>query len=76
MRGRQFNDEASKLLQSCNAARRSGADFPRIWHEILKNSSLVAGSPTQRIDENGPVLEVRLITGQRIVSGMRGFSIL
>lgn len=52
--GRQFNDEASKLLREFNEARRNGSDFPTIWHDILKKNLLVAGPPIQHIDESGP----------------------
>lgn len=65
------------LVRACNAAAGSGADFPMVWHEILKTHRLVAGVPIQRLEETRPMLEVPLITGHRIVydSGRNEFSV-
>lgn len=71
----QLDDPTSKLLRACTNARRNGADFPSIWHEFLNKNPLVAGPPIQHIDQSGPILEIQLITGQRIVYGAQGFSI-
>jgi hypothetical protein len=66
---------ANGLMQACNAARRAGADFPTIWETVLKKHPLVAREPVQGRSDQGPVLEVPLITGQRIVFGSTCFSI-
>jgi hypothetical protein len=55
------------LMQACNAARHAGADFPTIWETVLKKHPLVASVPVQGITDHGPVLEVPLITGQKIL---------
>ena len=70
-----MGDVTIELLEACNAARREGADFPTIWEKVLKGHRFVAGMPVQGWDVGGPVLEVRLITGQRIRFGVTGFSI-
>jgi len=66
---------AQELLEQCVAARRSGADFPTIWQTVLRNHRLVIGPPVQRLVNDAPVLEVRLITGQRLIYDAQGFSL-
>jgi hypothetical protein len=56
-----------KLTERCNAATCAGADFPRIWHEILKVHPLVCGVPIQGMVGKSPALEIPLLTGHRIV---------
>jgi hypothetical protein len=56
-----------ELTNTCNSAIRNGADFPRIWHEILKVHPLVCGVPIQGILDMRPALEIPLLTGHRIV---------
>jgi hypothetical protein len=60
-------DAARDLFDACDAARRSGADFPTIWRSVLKDHALVAGPPVQGADGTSPALEVRLLTGQSLV---------
>jgi hypothetical protein len=50
------------LLKLCCTAAQTGADFPTVWHTVLKPNVLVAGPPVQRPDG----LEIALITGSRI----------
>jgi len=38
-----------------------------VWDRLLKKNALVAGQPIQTYDNEGPLLEIRLISGQRIV---------
>ena len=52
------------LLEKCTAAARAGADFPTIWHSILKASPLVRRKPVQVAPER---LEIALITGESLV---------
>jgi hypothetical protein len=66
---------ANDLMQACNAARDTGADFPTIWETVLKRHPLVATVPVQGTTDHGPVLEVPLITGQKILFQSTGFSI-
>ncbi|MGA2125144.1 MAG: hypothetical protein ABSG76_03230 [Xanthobacteraceae bacterium] len=59
-------DTATDLVRFCVAARRAGADFPTIWHTLLKGHPLVAGIPIQSLDGARSILEIPLITGHRI----------
>jgi len=59
-------DTATDLVRFCVAAHRAGADFPTIWHTLLKGHPLVAGIPIQRLDGTRSMLEIPLITGHRI----------
>jgi hypothetical protein len=69
------SETARDLLQRCIAAAQAGADFPSVWGSILKGHPLVLGVPIQRMDGERPLLEVRLITGQRLVHGVGGFAL-
>jgi hypothetical protein len=70
-----MSDRARALLEACTAARDGGADFPTIWREILMAHPLVGGFPVQRTHAGEPVLEVPLVTGQRLVCAAAGFSL-
>jgi hypothetical protein len=63
-------DQIDELLQACLAALAEGADFPTIWQDKLMRHPLVAGSPEQKMGADGPVLEVRLATGDRLRFGI------
>ena len=52
------------LLEKCIAASQAGADFPTIWHTILKHSRFVRRVPVQVAPER---LEIALTTGQHLV---------
>ncbi|HZP78634.1 MAG TPA: hypothetical protein VFB45_21020 [Pseudolabrys sp.] len=52
------------LLQRCTAAALNGADFPTIWHDIIKGHPVVVGVPVQA-DLNR--LEIPLLNHQRLV---------
>ena len=57
-----------ELTQQCNDAIRTGADFPSIWHTIIKGHAAVIGLPVQRMDGAGrPFVEVPLTGGQWLV---------
>jgi hypothetical protein len=69
-------DKQNNLLETCVSARLAGADFPTIWRDILKYHPLVVGlPPIQRIDDNGPKIEIQLITGKSLMFDSKGFSI-
>jgi hypothetical protein len=55
------------LLRNCQAALRAGSDFPTIWTTILKSHRLVLGVPVQRLAGRRTLLEIRLVTGKRLV---------
>ena len=69
--------DASDLRRLCIDVVRKGEDFPTVWQTILKSHPLVAGIPEQRLEGNRSVLEIRLITGERLVfdGDAKGFSL-
>lgn len=58
-----------ELVEACIVAAGAGADFPTIWHTILKRHPMVAGVPIQRMEGTLALLEVPLLSGRRIVVG-------
>ena len=59
--------DSTNLVLECQAAARDGANFHSVWDRLLKKSALVAGRPIQIYDDERPLLEIRLISGQRLV---------
>lgn len=55
------------LAQLCTELVRKGNDFPTSWTTVLKSNPLVEGIPQSKHEGTRPVLEVRLITGERLV---------
>lgn len=68
-------DRIGGLLQLCRAARDAGRDFPDIWANIIEKHPLVVSIPRQTHEGEEPVLEIRLITGARLVFRRGSFSI-
>jgi hypothetical protein len=70
-------ERAQDLAQLCTELVRNGNDFPTIWTTVLKGHALVNGIPESKLEAKRPVLEVRLITGERLVfdSESKKFSI-
>ncbi len=62
-----MKETSAELLAQCLAASRNGADFPAIWHSVLKGHTLVVGPPVNSVRAGHITLEVPLITGQRLV---------
>jgi len=61
-------ETANDLVLKCTAIARDGADFPTVWEAVLKKNALVVGPPVQTFDdEERAQLEIRLISGQRLV---------
>jgi hypothetical protein len=60
---------ADELLQACLAAASGGADFPAVWGSVLRGHDFVAGLPIQHIVGGAPVLQVPLLSGERIIVG-------
>ena len=60
-------DRSSDLARRCADMLKEGKDFPIIWDTLLKMHPLVAGAPHQRMDGKRALLEVWLVTGQRLV---------
>ncbi len=55
------------LVRECREAMRRGADFPTLWHSIIKRHPAVKGVPVQRLDGDRPYVEVPLIRGDWLV---------
>jgi hypothetical protein len=66
---------ALDLLAICAAARHAGQEFPTIWINILKGHPLVAGEPVQQMDSNEPYTAIPLLTGQKLIFNLLGFSL-
>jgi hypothetical protein len=61
------NERANDLARICTDLVHKGMDFPTIWGMRLKGHALVAGIPHQKLSGTRSVLEVRLITGEKLV---------
>jgi len=57
----------ARLVAQCRAAQAAGADFPTLWHEVLRPNPLVIAPPVQTVRDGRIRMEVRLITGSAIV---------
>lgn len=64
-----------ELLGACERARREGNDFPTIWNTLLKHDPLVLGAPTHQVTDGVAQIVVALITGEKLLSSVRGFSL-
>lgn len=71
-----MRNAVARLVDTCNAERSKGADFPTIWKQVLKTHPCVSGQPVQDSGVGGPVLRVPLITGQVLVFLGSHFSLL
>ncbi len=60
-------ERAVDLARACTDLIRKGNDFPTIWATKLKRHPLVKDVPHQRHDGARALLDIRLITGERIV---------
>lgn len=71
-------DDASalNLLSECEEARAAGRDFPTIWNTLLKRHPLVRGIPGCEVRGGEAFIVVQLLSGQKLASSMRGFSLL
>ncbi len=61
------NERASDLARVCTELVRSGNDFPTVWTTKLKRHPLVSGIPHQRLAGTRSLLDIPLITGERLV---------
>ena len=60
-------ERARDLATLCTELVRNGNDFPTVWSTHLKSNKLVDGIPHSKLDGTRPVLEVHLITGERLM---------
>jgi hypothetical protein len=61
------SERASELARQCTELVRKGNDFPNVWSALLKSHALVNGIPQQRLEHNRSLLDIPLITGERLV---------
>jgi hypothetical protein len=61
------NERAHDLAKRCTELVRGGNDFPDIWATMLKRHPLVDGIPQSKLLAGRAVLEIRLITGERLL---------
>jgi hypothetical protein len=61
------SEKPADLARNCTDLVRGGNDFPTIWKSRLSGHPLVVGIPHQRLMASGTVLEIKLITGERLV---------
>ncbi len=60
-------ERAYDLAQLCTELVRKGNDFPTVWNTVLKGNALIDGIPRSTLEGAKSVLEIRLITGERLV---------
>jgi hypothetical protein len=60
-------ERTNNLVLLCNELMRKGNDFPTVWNTVLKGNAIVGGIPQSRLEGKRPVLEVWLVTGERLV---------
>jgi hypothetical protein len=60
-------ERSHDLAQHCTELVRNGNDFPTVWSTVLKGNILVEGIPRTKLEDTRAVLEIRLITGERLV---------
>ena len=58
---------AQDLAALCTELVRKGNDFPTVWMTALKAHTLVDGIPQSVHEGKRALLEIRLITGERLV---------
>jgi hypothetical protein len=61
------NERPHDLARICTEAVRAGADFQIVWRTLLNGHPLVEGIPRERIEGERRLLDVPLITGERLV---------
>ncbi|MBB5751293.1 hypothetical protein [Prosthecomicrobium pneumaticum] len=71
----QRRDGVTDLIEKCMLAHTAGADFPKVWREILSRSRLVIGVPVQRLEGARAILEIKLITGERLLCDPAGYAL-
>jgi len=58
---------ANDLTTKSTAALRKGSAFPTIWATVIKGHTLVEGIPRRRLDGERSLVDIPLITGERLV---------
>jgi hypothetical protein len=60
-------ERVQDLARTCTEAVKAGADFQLVWHSLLNGHPLVDGIPRERIEREHRLLDIPLITGERLV---------
>ena len=60
-------ERARDLAELCTELVRKGNDFPTVWTTVLRSHALVNDIMESKLEGKRPVLEVHLITGERLV---------
>lgn len=60
-------ERAHDLALFCTELVRGGNDFPTVWITVPKGHALVDGIPRSKLEGMRSVLEIRLITGEKLV---------
>ena len=60
-------ERAHDLAALCTQLVSKGNDFPTVWNTLLKSHTLVEGLPQSKVEGIRPILEIRLITGERLI---------
>lgn len=55
------------LAQLCTELVQDGNDFPVVWDTVLKGHPLVEDIPRSRLADPRTLLEIQLVTGERLV---------
>ena len=61
------NERANDLARQCTALVRGGNDFPTVWSTLLRSHTLVDGVPQQGSERNRRLLNIPLVTGERLI---------
>jgi hypothetical protein len=62
-----FNETTSDLARACTELARENKKFPTIWATKLKRHALVEGIPRQRFVGARSLLDIPLVTGDKLV---------
>ncbi len=60
-------ERSRDLAQLCTELVRNGNDFLTVWSTVLKAHTLVDDIPQHRLDGNRSLMEIRLVTGERLI---------
>ena len=60
-------ERSHDLALLCTELVRKGNDFPIVWSTVLKGNPLVDDIPHSTLEGKRPLLEIKLVTGERLV---------
>jgi hypothetical protein len=62
-----MSERAIDLARLCTETVRKGNEFSTVWYTLIKGHPLVEGIPRQRTEGTLSLLDIPLITGERLV---------